>query len=93
MPDCPVTMPESPVTIDRNTQRRRIARHLHKNPSLKNVLPETYQDTYGYAVLAAAKETCIDAATFPAQCPWSFEQTMNNDFWPEAPVMMASDKG
>jgi len=74
-------------------QRKRIARHLNKNPSLKGVLPETYQDTYDYAVLAAAKETCLAASTFPAQCPWSFEQAMNEDFWPEAPATLASDQG
>jgi len=68
-------------------QRRRIARHLRKNPSLKGVLPETYLETYDYAVLAAAKETCLSADTFPPSCPWTVDEAVDEGFWPEAPAM------
>jgi len=67
-------------------QRRRIARHLRKNPSLKGVLPEAYLETYDYAVLAAAKETCLPAGTFPPECPWTFDEAVDDGFWPQAPV-------
>jgi len=67
-------------------QRRRIKRHLRKNPSLKNVVPESYEDAYGDALLEAAKETGLSKATFPAQCPWTFEQVIDDNFWPEAPT-------
>jgi len=61
-------------------QRKRIMRHLRKNPSLKRFVAETYEESYGYAVLEAAKETGLDQSTFPAECPWTFEQAMDSDF-------------
>jgi len=63
-------------------QRKRIARHLTKNPSLKSLVPEVYEETYDYAVLKAVKETDMHKTVFPTQCPWAFEQAMDNDFWP-----------
>jgi len=65
-------------------QRKRVAKHLRENPSLKNVLADTYEEAYDYAVLAAVKETDMDKTTFPAECPWTFEQAMDADFWPQA---------
>jgi len=65
-------------------QRKRIARHLQENPSLKSLTPETCTETYDYAVLAATKETKLHRSVFPKQCPWTFEQAMDNDFWPES---------
>jgi len=65
-------------------QRRRVADHLGENPSLKSALSETYKKTYRYAVLGAIKETGIGEAAFPSECPWTFAQAMDDDFWPEA---------
>jgi len=65
-------------------QRKRITRHLQKNPSLKSRLPETYEETYDYAVLKAAKETQLHRSVFPKQCPWTFEQATDLGFWPES---------
>jgi len=65
-------------------QRRQVAKHLRENPSLKSTLPETYAETYAFAVLGAGKETGMDEAAFPAQCPWTFDQAMDDDFWPQA---------
>ncbi|HEY7581487.1 MAG TPA: DUF29 family protein [Acetobacteraceae bacterium] len=31
----------------------------------------------------ANQQTGFDRATFPADCPYTFEQAMNPDFWPE----------
>jgi len=64
-------------------QRRRIVDHMAKNPSLKSKLEDTYRTAYGYAVLSAAKETRLSRSTFPAQCPWTFEQIIDDAFWPE----------
>jgi ribosomal protein L29 len=64
-------------------QRREIAAHLADNPSLKAVLPSSIEQAYGTAVIEAETETGLDAATFPIECPWSFEQITNSDFWPE----------
>jgi len=66
-------------------KRSRIADHLNESPSLKNHLPEAYDQAYDYAVLGAVRETNMDESTFPTQCPWTFDQAMDADFWPEAP--------
>jgi hypothetical protein len=66
-------------------QRREVAEHLADNPSLKAKLSETMEAAYGTAVLAAARETGIDLRTFPATCPWSYDQAIDHRFWPDAP--------
>ena len=38
---------------------------------------------YRYARRSATDETGFDEAVFPAICPWSFEQMMNDGFWQE----------
>lgn len=64
-------------------QRRQLVRHLADNPSLKRHLAETMVDAYGDAILAAARETGLDRSLFPVACPWSFEQIVDADFWPD----------
>jgi hypothetical protein len=64
-------------------QRSEVIDHLGDNPSLKAKLPETMASAYGTAILAAARETGLDRATFPQVCPWSFDQIVNPDFWPD----------
>lgn len=64
-------------------QRISLARHLKKNPSLKAALPETLNDAYEIARIEAASETAMSENTFPATCPWQFEQIMAEDFWPD----------
>jgi len=63
-------------------QRYRVADHLQENPSLKAGLADTCQKAYRYAVLGAVKETGIGKIMFPLDCPWTFEQAMDADFWP-----------
>ena len=67
-------------------QRRETARHLSDNPSLKSRLADILTDAYGDAVLAAARETGLPEETFPLECPWSFPQIIEAQFWPEAPA-------
>lgn len=64
-------------------QRREVTRHLADNPSLKARLGETIGDAYGDATIGAARETDLDLDAFPASCPWSFDQIMDTDFWPD----------
>lgn len=64
-------------------QRRKIVRRLAKSPSLQNELNALMTDAYGDAILSAARETGLNEEIFPKQCPWSFEQTINNEFFPE----------
>jgi len=64
-------------------QRAELADHIKDNPSLKHKLPEAIERGYKYAITGAAKETGFSKDRFPATCPWSFEQAMDNEFWPE----------
>jgi len=64
-------------------QRLKINNRLQESPSLKSLMPESCEEAYGYAVFAAIRETGLAQSTFPAQCPWTFEQAMDADFWPE----------
>ncbi len=63
-------------------QRTRFTKLLRDNPSLKSQLNETLIDAYEFAVLKAAKETTLEIATFPAQCPWPLAQILDPDFYP-----------
>jgi len=65
-------------------QRVRIVEHLDENPSLKSTIPTSIEVAYRHAKRLAARETGIDETQFPVQCPWTFEQALNPDFWPEA---------
>ena len=63
-------------------QRRRIARILRKNPSLKHELNDTFLESYGDAVLIAAREAGMEEEAFPPACPWTIEQVMDGEFFP-----------
>jgi hypothetical protein len=63
-------------------QRFDIADHLTDNPSLKSVVAEAMTRAYRKAIGEAGLETGLPERTFPAQCPWSFDQIMSEDFWP-----------
>lgn len=64
-------------------QRKRIAARLRKSPSLKHHAAEELTDTYDVARISAERETGIPASTFPEACPWTFEQVISPEFWPE----------
>ncbi|MBS9440848.1 DUF29 domain-containing protein [Photorhabdus heterorhabditis] len=64
-------------------QRRKIARRFKRSPSLKSELSEMLFDAYGDAMIAAERETNIRRRVFPETCPWTFEQIMDENFWPE----------
>lgn len=56
---------------------RREAEHL------KSRLPEAMERGYKYAINGAAGKTGLSKTTFPETCPWSFDQAMDNEFFPE----------
>ncbi|MEJ0020138.1 MAG: DUF29 domain-containing protein [Acetobacteraceae bacterium] len=64
-------------------QRYRSEDHLQDNPSLKAQLPQIVQMAYRLASLEAQRETGLVRSTFPAECPYTFEQAIASDFWPE----------
>ena len=65
-------------------QRAQIEYHMADNPSLKSSFDETIKAAYYLAILGTIRETGLDRPTFPPLCPWSYEQMMDPDFWPEA---------
>lgn len=66
-------------------QRRMIPLHLKQNPSLKGKLGEFMEDGYGLGRGIASDETGLPESTFHDVCPWSFEQIMDAEFWPDMP--------
>ena len=65
-------------------QRRALADHLDDNPSLKAKLPDSVARAYADARGEAYAETGLLESVFPPVCPWSYDQMMAPDFWPEA---------
>ena len=63
--------------------RLQLEDHLNDNPSLKSQLVEAMRSAYSRAVNEAVAETGFARATFPAECPYSYDQAMRPDFWPE----------
>jgi hypothetical protein len=64
-------------------QRRGLDRHLRDNPSLKSQLDQAMSDAYGDARIEAERETGLAAETFSDICPFTFDQAINDDFWPD----------
>jgi hypothetical protein len=65
------------------TQRRELRRLLQHNPSLRPLVASVMADGYGDARLEASDEAGLPLATFPETCPWTPEQVLDGDFWPE----------
>lgn len=70
-------------TLTVREQRRQLLRHMKDNPSLKAGLAESIADAYGDAVIAAERETGLPGETFPATCPFTYDQMVDDGFWPE----------
>ena len=79
--------PEHQSTSWRGTieeQRFRLKRLLKDNPGLKPEIPAIIIDAYKVAKITAFRETGLPKESFPADCPWTFDRIMDNDFWPGA---------
>jgi hypothetical protein len=66
-------------------QRHELVDHLDDNPSLKPLIADMVARAYGDAVLRATLETSLPKSAFPDSCPWTFEEMIAEDFWPEEP--------
>ncbi len=64
-------------------QRRQLARHLRDNPSLGAWTDQAMADAYGDAVLRAELEMNLAPDMLPWGCPYRFEQTVDEAFWPD----------
>ena len=64
-------------------QRKRISMRLKETPSLKNSLNDEHWKAavWSDAIAKAAEETGLDI--FPEVCPWTFEQILDQNFFPE----------
>lgn len=72
----------------RNTiavQRIDIRELLEDSPSLRNEILDKIEIAYEKAKLAAEIETGIEKQKFPADCPFSFEQILDEEFLPNEP--------
>jgi hypothetical protein len=64
--------------------RDEIATILEDSHTLAALLPALLTRRYPLARQNAAAETRLPLATFPPTCPWSLEQVLDPDFWPES---------
>jgi Domain of unknown function DUF29 len=64
-------------------QRIQTKSHMKDNPSLKAQIKDVMNDAYKVAILEATLETNLPKQTFPINCPYSFEQIMDESFWPD----------
>jgi hypothetical protein len=64
-------------------QRLRLDGHLSDNPSLKSQIDPAMRDAYRLARVGASRETGLEEDTFPSTCPFTFDQTTAEDFWPD----------
>jgi hypothetical protein len=65
------------------TQRQEIADLLEQSPSLRLIVPDALSPRYALARDHASAQTRLPLTTFPETCPWTPEQILDTDFWPE----------
>ena len=63
--------------------REEIQELLLKNPSLRPELSACFPKAYRKGRRWAIIETNLPEATFPAECPWSLQQALDEGFWQE----------
>ena len=64
-------------------QRDQIELILEDSPSLRPVIAEALSRAYKKARMIASEETTLPETTFPAECPFTPDQILAEDFLPE----------
>jgi hypothetical protein len=64
-------------------QRTSINKLLLRNPGLKSRIDEALADSWAEARDLAIAETDLPDSNFPETCPFTLEEIMNPDFFPE----------
>lgn len=64
--------------------RARIRKLIEESPSLRGYPAEVLAEEYALARSKAADETGLPEELFPRDCPYTIEQVLDLDFWPEA---------
>jgi hypothetical protein len=75
----------------RNTiieQREEILELLAESPSLRYEISIKLAEAYKKARRKAEDETNIDQKNFPPTCPYTVEQALDDDFYPESEVLL-----
>jgi predicted DNA-binding ribbon-helix-helix protein len=63
--------------------RIRIRKALQDSPSLKNYLPEVFDETYQDAIKIASQETDLESETFPISCEWTLQNILDEAWLPD----------
>jgi hypothetical protein len=63
-------------------QRRRIAKLLRANPSLRTDLPDLLTEAYDDATFSAMRETGLPETTFPTTCPFTLAEALGEGWLP-----------
>ena len=69
------------LTIEEQREQSQLC--LEISPSLKSQLDEVLRKAYKIGKIKALKETELDKSIFPQQCPYTFEEIMDDAFYPE----------
>jgi hypothetical protein len=64
-------------------QRLRINEIVEDNPSLKSMKEEAIKKGYNLACSIIEKETPIDLNLLPTRCLYTFDQCLDDEFYPE----------
>lgn len=64
-------------------QRLSVDEVLNDNPSLKHRLEDFFIEAYMRGRVKAAKETNQSISAFPESCPFTLEETLDRDFFPD----------
>lgn len=64
-------------------QRNELAYLLGESPSLRTLVSERVATAYPRAVKDALEETGFLRSPFPATCPYTADQILEETFWPE----------
>lgn len=64
-------------------QRIQVKDLLEENPSLKSIIQEVMQKSYKLSLSFIKKETPLDLKKFPLECPYTLEQIISDEFFPE----------
>jgi hypothetical protein len=63
--------------------RARLRGLIKESPSLRSYPAEVLPDEYPLARLKAIDETELPESALPEECPFTIEQILDPDFWPE----------
>ena len=66
-----------------HAHRQEIDAILEDSPSLRRAVPDLLVRIYPQAHRVASYETHLPLESFPLTCPWTVEQVLREDFWPD----------